>query len=270
MAISAQTRRLLLNLTLLLLVAGLGALAWWNSSQPQKQPETLLSLTQGDVTEVTITRNPGAGTQDIIRLQRESERWRMLEPKQADANPARIAQLFTLLAEPVDASYDAAGKNLKQYGLEPGSVSVAFNGQSLLFGAENPVSNKRYILTGGKLKLASEAVYGLLTGEALELVSNKLVPEGGKLKSVDLPAGYTAKAETLQNWQSADAIRLEPWDGKGDSQGKITLTLEDGGKVELDLLAREGDLVLGNAALGIRYILPDVQRGNLLPGKERA
>lgn len=265
MSASTQSRRLLLNLALLVLVAGLGGLAWWQSSQPQKLPETLLSLTRADITRVTITRNPGTDKPDIIRLQREGERWRMQEPQQVDANPTRISQLFTLLDETVEASYDAAGKDLKPYGLEPGDVSVAFNDETLLFGAENPVSNRRYILVGDQLKLASEAVYGLLTGEALELVSNKLVPEGSKLKSVDLPEKYANKAGTLQNWQSADAIRLEAWDGEGESKGNITLTLEDGGKVGLVLLTTEGDLVLGNAALGIRYILPDVQRGNLLP-----
>lgn len=268
MSASAQSRRLLLNVALLLLVAGLGALAWWKSSQPEKLPETLLNLTRADITQVLITRHPGAGTADSIRLQRQGNSWRMLEPKQADANPARISQLFTLLDESVEASYDAAGKDLKQYGLEPGEVSVAFNNETLLFGAENPISNKRYILVGGKLKLASEAVYGLLTGEALDLVSNKLIPENGKLKSISLPDGYASKAETMQNWQSASAIRLEPWDGKGESRGRVTLTLADGGKVTLDLLAGDaGDLVFGNAALGVRYILPDSEQANLLPPK---
>lgn len=264
---NTQSRRLVLNLALLLLVAGLGGLAWWQSSQSGKPAETLLSLTRADITRVTITRQPGNPQQDVIKLERQGEHWRMLEPKPLDTNPARISQLFTLLDETVEASYDASGKDLKQYGLEPGAVSVAFNADTLLFGAENPVSNKRYFLHNGKLKLASEAVYGLLTGEALELVSNKLIPTGRSLKSVALPEGYALKADTLQNWQSADAIRLEAWDGKGGSQGKITLTLDDGSQVTLALLSGEGELVLANAVTGIRYILAETQRSRLLPGQ---
>lgn len=264
---TTQARRLLLNLALLLLVAGLGGLAWWKTNQPQQQPATLLNLSRADITRVTITRHPGTAPQDKIRLERQGEHWRMLEPRQADTNPARISQLFTLLDETVQASYDATGKDLKQYGLEPAALSVAFNAETLLFGAENPVSNQRYFLHDGKLKLASEAVYGLLTGEALELVSNKLIPEGRSLKSVVLPEGYAAKTDTLQNWQSADAIRLESWDGKGENKGNIVLTLDDGSQINLTLLSTEGELVLTNAATGIRYSLAEPQRSQLLPNQ---
>lgn len=264
---TVQARRLLLNIALLLLVAGLGGVAWWQSSQPGKQPETLLGLTRADITRVTITRQPGQNPADTIRLERQGERWRMLEPRQADTNPARISQLFTLLDETVGGSYDAAGKDLSQYGLQPGEVSVAFNDETLLFGAENPASNQRYILHGGKLKLASEAVYGLLTGEVLELVSNKLIPAGRSLKNVRLPEGHIAKADTLQNWQSADAIRLESWDGKSEQKDHITLTLDDGSQVELAWLSDEGELMLGNTATGILYILPETQRSQLRPNQ---
>ncbi|WP_308872771.1 hypothetical protein [Thiothrix subterranea] len=42
-----QTRRWVLNLALLVLVGGLGALAWWQMQQPAAQPDTLLRLTRG-------------------------------------------------------------------------------------------------------------------------------------------------------------------------------------------------------------------------------
>ncbi|MBU0656891.1 MAG: DUF4340 domain-containing protein [Gammaproteobacteria bacterium] len=265
MAGSAQSRRLFLNLAMLLLVAGLGGFVWWQANQPQQQPDTLISLTRADITRIAITRHSGNGKPDIIRLERAGEQWRMLEPVQMPANPARISQLFTLLDEAVEASYDAAGKDLQQYGLELPAVSLVLNDVSLLFGAENPVSNKRYILTGGKIRLVSEAVYGLLNGEALDLVSLKLVPEGRSVKSVSLPEGYASKAETLRNWQSADAVRLEKLEGKPDGKQQVTLALDDGSSRVFVVLPGDGDLVLANEALGIRYILPETQHSNLFP-----
>ncbi len=262
-----QTRRWVLNLALLVLVGGLGALAWWQTQQPAAQPDTLLRLTRADITRVTITRALGSATPEVIRLARAGERWRMLEPKQFAANATRISQLFTLLDETVVASYDASGKDLKQYGLEPGSVSLAFNDETVVFGTENPISRKRYLLHDGKLKLVSEAVFGLLTGEATTLLSNKLIPEGRTVTAVSLPAGFNAGAAgLLQKWQSADALRVETYAGEV-SKGKVVLTLDDGNKLTLDLLSDEGELILANIVSGIRYVCAETQRTVLLPLK---
>jgi hypothetical protein len=260
-----QARRLLLNLVLLLLLVGLGGMAWWYSQQPEPQAETLLSLTRADITRVTITRELGREKPDIIRLEREGERWRMLEPKQVEANATRVSQLFTLLDESVAASYESEGKDLSQYGLTLGGVSIAFNDEVLQFGIENPVSRKRYVLHAGKIKLVSEAVYGLLTGEATALVANKLVPEGRSVKTVWLPEGFNTKAAgLLQNWQSADALRVEVYEG-GTSKGKIILTLDDASRLEFELLSTQGELILANIATRLRYVLADAQWINLLP-----
>lgn len=261
---STSRSRLFLNLVLLLLVAGLGGFVWWQGNQPEQKPDSLLTQTRADITRVTITRNPAGDRPDVIRLERTGEQWNMLEPKQVQANATRITQLFTLLDETVEASYDASGMELAQYGLKPAAVSVAFNDETLSFGDENPVSHKRYILGSGKIKLASEAVYGLLTGDPLELVSNKLVPQGRTIRKVSLPEGFSSKPETLQNWQSADAVRLEGLADKPEGQ-QVSLTLDDGNKLVFVLLPAEGEVVLASETLGIRYILPETQRANLFP-----
>lgn len=262
-----QTRRWVLNLALLLLVGGLGALAWWQMQQPAAQPDTLLRLTRADITRVTITRELGNATPEVIQLERAGERWRMLEPKQVAANATRISQLFTLLDETVTASYDATGKDLKQYGLEPGIASLAFNAETVVFGVENPISRKRYLLHEGKIKLVSEAVFGLLTGEATTLVANKLVPEGRTVTAVALPEGFNADAAGLrQKWQSADALRVEAYAGEA-SKGKVQLTLDDGNVLILDLLSDDGELILANIISGIRYVCAETQRKTLLPPK---
>ncbi len=262
-----QTRRWVLNLALLVLVGGLGALVWWQMQQPLAQPDTLLRLTRADITRVTITRELGSATPEVIRLEREGERWRMLEPQQLAANATRISQLFTLLDETVIASYDATGKDLKQYGLEPGIASLAFNDEMLVFGVENPISRKRYLLHEGKIKLVSEAVFGLLTGEAMTLVTNKLVPEGRTVKAVSLPDGFDASvAGLLQKWQSADALRVEAYAGEV-SKGEVQLTLDDGNVLTLDLLSDDGELILADIVSGIRYVCAETQRKILLPPK---
>jgi hypothetical protein len=267
MSNTTQLRRLGLNVALLLIVGGLGAAAWWQTSQPEKLPATLLTLTRAEITRVTITREPSSATPEVIRLERTGERWRMVEPKQVAVNATRISQLFTLLDETVSASYDAAGKDLQQYGLAPARVSVAFNDATLLFGDDNAISRQRYVLHDGKVKLVSEAVFSLLTGDAMALVDNKLVPEGRTVQAIALPEGFNAKAAGLREyWQAADALRVEAYANE-PSKGKVSLTLDDGSTLVLDLLSTDGELVLVNIVSGVRYVLAETQRGALLPKK---
>lgn len=161
-----QTRRWLLNLTLLLIVAGMGGWVWWQANQLEPARPTLLALGKGEITRIAIVRHPGTMQVDTIRLEKQpGEQWQMQEPQQAAVNSMHVTQLFTLLDEAVTASYDTKGKDLKQYELEPGNVALKLNDQSLLFGMENPVSHQRYILHAGRIKLVSEAVYGLLIGK---------------------------------------------------------------------------------------------------------
>ena len=79
--------------------------------------------------------------------------------------------------------------------------------------------------------------------------------------------GYASQPTTLQNWQSADAVRVEAWDGKEEGHGTITLKLDNGSELALVLLTTQGELLLGNKMAGMRYVLPEVQRGNLLPSQ---
>lgn len=262
-----QARRFALNLTLLLVVAGLGAWVWWQAHTLEAQAATLLTLEREAITRIAITRELDSDKPSVMRLEKQGDHWQMLEPKAFALNPTRISQLFTLLDEAVAASYPAAGKDLKAYGLEPGTVAVMFNDQRLIFGAENPVSHNRYVLHDGAIKLVSETVFGLMTGTLEDWFANKLVPPGRSLQSVSLPQGYASQQSTLQNWQSADAVRVEAWDGKDAGHGAITLKLDNGSELALVLLTTQGELLLGHTAAGIRYVLPEVQRGNLLPSQ---
>lgn len=161
----AMLRRMLLNLALLLLVAGVGVWGWQLARQPEKTSEALLSLGKGEINQLIIMLRPGTAQVQTIRMQKyAAEQWKMLEPQQANVNPVRVTQLLTLLDEVVNASYDVQGKDLTQYALQPGNVTLTLNDQTLVFGMENPVSHQRYILHNGKIKLVSEAVYGLLIG----------------------------------------------------------------------------------------------------------
>lgn len=268
--VGVQGRRLLLNGLMLLLVAGLAGLAWWWQTAGNKAAsvDRLLALDLSGVNTVEVDRNPATPGKDILRFQKEGSGWQMQLPKVLAANPVRMRQVLTLLEERVEASYDAADKDLQPYGLNPGQVVVRFNGEALVLGGNNPVSNRRYVLHDGKIKLVNEAVFGALTGEWLDFVALKLVPEGVSLQSVQLPAGFVSSPALVTAWQQAEAIRLEPLEAtvSAEGKGRIQLISADGTR-ELRVLETSDELVLADVQHGLRYIFPISQMGGLLPSK---
>lgn len=156
--------RFRLNGFLLLLVCGLAALAWWFSGQQQAGPVRLLNSTYEDIHLITLVRHQNAMDVDTLRFEKQEGEWQMVAPQQHPASVNQIRQLFTLLNEPVVAVYDSAGKDLAQYGLQPARLTLRFNNHQFVLGAINTVSGSRYVLHDNKIKLVSEAVYGLATG----------------------------------------------------------------------------------------------------------
>lgn len=155
--------RFRLNGLLLLIICGLGVFAWW-FSQRQTGSERLFSGDYEAINLLTLERVGDFSGEGKIRFEKKAGDWLMVAPHQRVANPTRIRQLFTLIEEPVVAVYDAAGRDLSQYGLKSGRLILRFNDQQFTLGAINSISGNRYVLHENKIKLVSEAVYGLATG----------------------------------------------------------------------------------------------------------
>lgn len=157
--------RFRLNGLLLLVVCGLGVLAWWFANQQQSRAGLLFSGDYDSINLLTLERAEDATGVKKIRFEKKGDDWQMVAPHLRVANPIRIRQLFTFINEPVVATYDSAGRDLVQYGLQPGRLTLRFNDQQFVLGAINTVSGNRYVLHDNKIKLVSEAVYGLATGD---------------------------------------------------------------------------------------------------------
>lgn len=156
--------RFRLNGLLLLVVCGLGGLAWWFATEQQSRADLLFSGDVASINLLTLERPEDASGVKKIRFEKKGGGWLMVAPDQHQANPIRIRQLFTFINEPVAAIYDSAGRDLVQYGLQPERLIVRFNDQQFVLGAINTVSGNRYVLHDSKIKLVSEAIYGLATG----------------------------------------------------------------------------------------------------------
>ena len=259
---SMMQKRLYLNLGLAaLLIALLVVVIGLPQGTTTKAP--LVTIPATDIQRIQITK---PDDKDSILLLKQANIWYMQQPKQALVNPVRIAQLLTLTDEAIEADYDAQATDLSSFGLTPAHVSLQINEQRYDFGNLNPVSKQRYILTKGRLYLVSEGVDSLLTSKAFDWIDLQLVPENVPIKTVILPMGYRQIPELKQNWQSANAVRIEACTGQEPQQGSIKLILTNGQTLDYQWLKTHGEeLILCNSTLGLRYILPNQQQTHLLP-----
>ena len=152
-------KRLLMNLCLLVLVAGLGWMAYQQVKNDNKGVDTLYSEAIGDTMNEIRISVPG---QPEIVLSAEGDDWFITQPIQAKANPKSLRHLLTLMAEPILKTYEVEGKTLETYELGAKAIRVNFNGIEYALGKLNPLNRQRYILLENKILMANEVVYELI------------------------------------------------------------------------------------------------------------
>lgn len=160
----STAKRLMLNLLLLLLAGGLIWFVTTREPEPQEVGDRLYDASMGDnVTKVLIHVQGRADIQiENTAKAGAPDNWMITQPLQASADKDKVQLLFTLLTDPVSASYDAAGKDLTQFGLDQEKMSISFNGVKLILGNLNQVSQTRYVLKGDKIYLIAESASALI------------------------------------------------------------------------------------------------------------
>ena len=156
---SSNTKRLLLNLVLLAVVGALIAFVVLRKEGTGDLYKTLYDDSIGnDATELIIHAE---GHEDVV-IQRDGIVWNVIKPSSFVADKEKVRQLFTLLSENAESSYDIKDKDLASYGLDKDNLSVSFNGVKMIFGKFNEVTQQRFILKGDRMYLVSETVSGLM------------------------------------------------------------------------------------------------------------
>ena len=155
---SPNKKRLIQNLSLLLVVAGL-AFFITTRKEDGDLHQTLYDKSIGDNAKEVIIH--AEGREDVV-LQNKETIWSVVKPTTFLADKAKVHHLFTLLSENADNQYDAKDKDLAAYGLDKDRLSVSFNGVKIIFGKLNEVTQKRFLLKGDRIYLVEETVSGLL------------------------------------------------------------------------------------------------------------
>lgn len=284
-----MSRRLLLNLVLLLLVLALALLAWKQPGiAPPAAPPPLTSLHATEVTRLAIEWPGPAGAERApVRLEKAGGVWMMEAPLQTYANEFRIDSLLRVVETASHARFGALGRDLREYGLEPPRAVLEADGIRIAFGGSESIDHRRYLMVGDTIHLTDDLFLFRLQTDYAAFVSTGLLPpesrpsaiespglalargEGGRWTATPAADEFTPDAinEAVDEWRRAQALAVEGGSEVegGTRVGTVRVLLDIGEDIRFEVFERDADLLLARTDLGVHYVLTDEQAHRLLP-----
>ncbi len=212
-------RRSLLNLVLLILVAGLTAVAVWEPGNQPDQPTggPLTQIDPATINRLSIERP----NNEPLELVRKDDRWYLTQPLQLPASRNRIESVLALLSAHAGTQFDAGDRNLAEFGLNSESaIRIRLNEQEILIGGSAPISHQRYVSYHGKIALIQDTLHYQLTLPEHEWITPELLPADSRILRLQTPAFTLARSDSggwlrtgIDESVSADAIQtlVESW-----------------------------------------------------------
>lgn len=270
-------RRKRLNLWLLAGIALAGWLIWRDVTQPPPAPaiEHVTMLDPAAVTRIGIERSDG----QRLLLERTAARWWLIYGDlRLAADSTRIGEILRLADAVAEASYDLAGIDPGDYGLQPPRAVVTIDGVALRIGAQEPLRYRRYVATGSRLHLIADTAYVHLGADWNDFVDPSPfagLPEPSTLAGPGWRLVHTEKEgwrgdpawpgaeEVAMAWLDLAADRIRSADTPATGVTTLRMDFPDDQVRELDSW-REGALLwLAWRGASIRFGIPQERAADL-------
>lgn len=273
--------RVILNLVLLLVVAGLILVVYFQPGvKKETKPDALLSIGPTDVNHIEII----PASKDAITFARKGSEWRIVSPVDARANTFRINSLLRLTQTPIRKQYDVAPADLAKFKLDKPLGVIQLNDIKIAFGDSESLNHYRYVMVDGKVYLITDSYFQNLQTSLASYIDTRLLPPDSKIAALELPdmtikagdkgewtvhpeqpdAAADAVQTLVDEWKEAQALRVSGYQGD-KSQGTIKITLEKQEKPrEFQILERDPALILGRDDIKMRYHISDEQADKLM------
>ncbi|SNR93417.1 protein of unknown function [Methylobacillus rhizosphaerae] len=274
--------RWLINLVLLLLVAGVGAFLYLNPQHEQEAPPSyeVSTLKLADFDRLSIEFPAKAA----VVLEKIDGFWRLAQPYSARADQQTVQRLVSIVAAKSSEKFPA--NDAARFGMDNPRLKIKLNNEEFIFGIYNPVTGEQYVAY-------KDAVY-LLSGLYSETAATQLVEmlDKSPLKPREEIAGFDLShleqweevrlqlnldehgkwqvsapgAKPEQNdinewfdgyWTKVRALSVEPYTpDRKESYPFVSIKLKDGKQVRFDKLQESPQLILGRPDEGMRYYFP--------------
>ncbi len=274
-------KRARLNLTLLAAALGLGVAVYFaQQAEPAGPP---LTAYKPDAVTRIVLEHPGAPP---IRLEKQGSHWQLAAPIVAEADPFEVNALVGLADRETQLRLE--GATLKDLDLDPPQFTLTLNDAAIGFGSNEPIEYRRYVKTADGAFLIEDPPGAALDKDYADLVAKDLFPAGAEIERIELPqltlakgadgkwsvtpADPNAGADSMQKladgWKGARSMWNEmapdPKVGAKAGGDKVKVTLKGGVAREFVVVAREPQLKLRRADLGVNLVMSRALADELL------
>jgi len=270
-------KRARLNLALLAAALGLGLAVYF--AQKGEPPGPPLTPYKPDAITRIALEHPGA---PAIRLQKQDGQWQLTEPVIGEADPFEVNALIGLADRATQLKLE--GGALKELELDPPLYTLTLNDAAIGFGGTEPIEFRRYVKTGDGAWLIEDPPGAALDKDYADLVAKDLFPAGAEIERIELPrltlgkgadgkwavtpADPKATADAMQkladSWKGARSMWNELARDTPVTGDRIKVTLKGGVAREFIVAAREPQLKLHRADLGVTLVLSKALADELL------
>jgi uncharacterized protein DUF4340 len=201
----------LTNLVLVCIIAAL----FWFSQQTTTPDITINSFEHIDVhtiNDIQVKREH----RDTIKLLKHNSNWKVVQPIEAAASNLRAILLLSILDSPShNQLVHPSDETLIQLGLKPIKLSLQLNEHVFIFGDNEPLNKRRYVLYKDTVYLMDDKISPLLNATAASFINNRLIANNHEITSIQLPLLDDNQLSTTQSiiidrnndhWQSLPQI----------------------------------------------------------------
>ena len=153
----------------------------WYEPQPSVSTQKLSALKAEQITTIDIIREPLIA----IHLRKNETGWKIAsEPLPGESptnspvdsqavNPKMLQRILGLLSSQSYQRFSSQGQDLNAYGLEQSQTQIRFNELEIIFGKEEPIHSRRYVLIGQEIHLINNFIYYLLRSDIKQFIDEK-------------------------------------------------------------------------------------------------
>lgn len=282
-----MSQRWALNLFLVAILAALVALAWFKPGQEKPVAQLKLTAMAADsIRTISLRRDRS----DDVELRRDGNRWQLVKPRAARANPYRVDALLALLATESPGPVAAAPERLAEYGLDHPRAIVRFNDTEIRLGKEHAFDPRVYVALDGAVHLVPIQVADALTAPASDFLDTRLLNEETDLTEIRLRDFRVMRAENgawqrvpalkgiapdqanrfVEEWRHAQALSVRPYGGDR-ALDTVTIRFREGAGTQargaliaLSILRRTPELVILRPDENLEYSFPRETADRLL------
>lgn len=254
-----------LNLILLLIIIGLGAVVVFKPGKHIIEKPSILNLDVAAVTSIRLDNG------EKMQFRRLDGGWRLTEPFDAPVNAARVEQLLSVAALKPAHEYPLADHaDLKSYGLVPPMARLELDGQTLEFGSVAPLDRRRYVRVSSQLYLVDDSFSHQLVSKSTDFIDKKLLPESTVVRGIAIPGltitrtpegRWTSQssmtADQLQDfvmqWSTARAIEVRR--GAPFAPGEVIVIETADQPIRFNIFQKGPELILGRTDENLLYVM---------------